>query len=589
VSRLGRAVAVMAARGGRAPLQAADVALGVVIGAAAAIVGGGAAVVELAAVLGGHGAIRLSVQGVAHGVIGWHRHAGNPRLAFPAALRAALPGPVLMYVAVGIVALALVGLGALFLALYARRPSARERDKAERRERGLASPRKLARAFPAGPGRLVVGRTLQGAKTVTLPTELSLGAIMGPRTGKSSSAVGHVLDAPGPVLATSSKPELLLATALGREERSGQASLAYDPLDICGWPTPVRWNPLSGCESPSVAMRRAEALMAGTSTENVTNGGFWKAAGTMLLRCVLHACALEDGDVAQLRQWVADPRAGDLVDVLGGSPTARAWLHDAELMTRQHGETLESVALTTAVALDCLALPEVAEACSPPPGEGFDPVAWLGSGGTLHVVAPDAEAASVAPLTAAFVDEVVISARRIATARPAGRLEPPLRLVLDELPNICPLPRVVEYISDGGGRGIQIVWYAQSRYQLVRRFGPDGAKVLLDATSAMLFSGGLQDAELLRDLSGMLGQLDVRHRSWGADRSGQASWTEQVREVAVMDSADIFSLGAFEALMLAGGVGGALVRVVPWWERPDAQAIRAATEQAVARTAGKVA
>jgi len=83
----------------------------------------------------------------------------------------------------------------------------------------------------------------------------------------------------------------------------------------------------------------------------------------------------------------------------------------------------------------------------------------------------------------------VIAARRIATARPGGRLDPPLRLVLDELPNICPLPRVVEYISEGGGRGIEIVWYAQSRYQLVRRFGPDGAKVLLDATSAMLYAG----------------------------------------------------------------------------------------------------
>jgi len=579
----------MSVQGGRAPLQAVDVALGIVIGAAGAIVGGGAAVVELAGLLAGHGAVRLSVQAVAHGVIGWHRHAGNPRLAFDAPLRAVLPGPVLMYVAVGVVAVVLAGFGALCFALYARRPSARERDKAERRSRGLASPRKLAGAFPTGPGRLVVGRPLAGGKAVTLPSELSLGAIMGPRTGKSSSAVGHVLDAPGPVLATSSKPELLLASALGREKRTGKATLAFDPLGICGWPTPVRWDPLSGCESPSVAMRRAEALMAGTSTENVTNGGFWRAAGTMLLRCVLHACALEDGDVSQLRQWVADPSTADLVDVLGGSPTARAWLHDAELMTRQHGETLESVALTTAVALDCLALPEVAEVCSPPPGEGFDPAAWLTSGGTLHVVAPDAEAASVASLTAAFVDEVVIAARRIATARPGGRLDPPLRLVLDELPNICPLPRVVEYISDGGGRGIQIVWYAQSRYQLVRRFGPDGAKVLLDATSAMLYSGGLQDAELLRDLSGMLGQLDVRHRSWGADRSGQASWTEQVREVAVMDSADIFSLGAFEALMLAGGLGGAVVRVIPWWERSDAKEIRAASEQAIARTAGKAA
>ena len=579
----------MQTQGTKPPLQALDVVLGVVIGAAVAVLGGAGAVVELAAALGGHPGVHLSAAGLVHGVTAWHRHLGDPAAAFAAPIGPALPGAALMYLAVALVAVGLVALAAGGLALYARRPSARQRDKQARQRQGLASARKLAKAFPPGPGRLVVGRPLHGGKAVTLPAECSLGAVMGPRTGKSSSAVGHVLDAPGPVLATSSKPELLLATALRREERTGSPTLAYDPLDICGWPAPVRWSPLAGCETANVAMRRAEALMAGTSTENVTNGGFWKAAGTMLLRCVLHACALDDGDVAQLRAWVADPRAGDFIDVLGSSPAARAWLADAELMTRQHGETLESVALTTAVALDCLALPEVAEVCSPPPGEGFDPAAWPASGGTLHVVAPDAEAASVAPLTAAFVDEVVISARKIASSRAGGRLDPPLRLVLDELPNICPLPRVVDYISDGGGRGIQIAWYAQSRHQLVRRFGTDGAKVLLDATSAMLFSGGLADAELLRDLSAMLGQLDVRHRSWGADRSGQASWSDQVREVAVMDPADIFSLGAFEALMLAGGLGGTLLRVVPWWERPDAERVGSAQREAVGRTAGKVA
>ena len=163
----------------------------------------------------------------------------------------------------------------------------------------------------------------------------------------------------------------------------------------------------------------------------------------------------------------------------------------------------------------------------------------------------------------------------------------PLRLVLDELSNICPLPASSNTAADGGGRGIQIVWYAQSRYQLVRRYGADGARVLLDATSAMLYCGGLQGAELLRDLSGMLGPLDVPHRSWGVDRSGQASWSEQVREVAVLDSAYIFSLGMFEALMLGGD--GALVRVIPSWERSDVTAILAASDQATARTAGKAA
>ncbi len=573
----------------RAPMQGTDAALGVLVGGAAAVAGTAAGVVELAAFLAHRQAVPLSVQGMAAGLIGWHAHAGDPRAAFPVPIRAGLPNASGMYVAVAIVGLVLTAAIAGVLMIWARRPSAKDRDAQERRRQGLANPRKLAKAFPPGVGRLVMGRPLDGGRPVTLPAELSLGAIMGPRTGKSSSAVSHVLDAPGPVLATSSKPELLMATALEREKRTGQTTLAYDPLGICGWPNPVRWDPVRGCENASVAMRRSEALMAGTSTENVTNGGFWRAAGTMLLRCVLHACALEGAGAAELRQWVADPKSADLAEVLGASLTAKSWLHDAELMTRQHGETLESVALTTAVALDCLALPEVVDVCSPPPEEAFDPTAWLNSGGTLHVIAPDAEAASVAPLTAAFVDEVVISARKLAARHPGGRLNPALRLVLDELPNICPLPRVTEYISDGGGRGIQIAWYAQSRSQLVRRFGMEGAKILLDATSAMLYSGGLQDAELLRDLSVILGQLDIRTRSWGSDRTGMSSWSEVIREKPVMASAEIFALKPFEALMVAGGLGGTPVRLIPWWERPDAKRVRASQGQALASTGGKVA
>lgn len=548
----------------------------------------GVGTVKLAAAFAGHGGVKIRAGAVAHGLIGWHNHVGDPRVAFAQPLRAALPGPLGMYLAVALVGTVVAAIVVLAGIIVARRPTTMARAKQQRRRRGLAPARKLVRAFPETTGRLVVGRPSAGGKPIALPAELSLGSLMAPRTGKSSSAVGHILDAPGPVLTTSSKDELVLATAVARERQTGHATLVYDPLGVCSWPETVRWNPVVGCEDAAVAMRRAEAFMAGLGA-GVANATFWKAAGTMLLRCALHACALEGGDVGVLRAWVSDPSSGDLGDVLASSPSARAWRADAEMMIRQNGETLDSLALTTAVALDCLALPEVAEVCSPPPGASFDPGTWLGEGGTLHVVAPDAEAGSVAPLTAAFVDEVVIAARKAALATPAGRLEPGLRLVLDELPNICPLPRLVNYISDGGGRGIQICWYAQSRYQLVRRFGAEGARVLLDATSAMLYSGGLQDGELLRDLSAMLGHIDVRQRAWGGDRSGRPSWSDQLREVPVMEPADIFALPAFEALMLAGGVGGTVVRLQPWWERPDAVAIAAGRKEAMARTTGRVA
>lgn len=315
----------------------------------------------------------------------------------------------------------------------------------------------------------------------------------------------------------------------------------------------------------------------------VTNGGFWKSAATMLLRCVLHACALDGAGVDTLRRWVADPKDLDLLDVLRGSPVARAWLHDLALMTRQHGETVESVALTTAVALDCLALPNVAQACSPRPEEAFDAAGWISGGGTIHVVAPAAESASVAPLTAAFVDDVVVAARALAMARPDGRLDPPLRLVLDELPNICPLPQVDSYLADGGGRGIQICWYAQARSQLIERFGRDKASTILGATSVMLYGGGLHDPELLKDLSTMLGQVEVRTQTRTTAGTGMSSWSEQVRQVPVLEPAEIYRLAQFEALLMAGGTGGSLVRVKPWWERTDAPAVRAGIEDALRR------
>lgn len=571
---------------GRPPTQGFEVLATAVLGLVGLAFVAGVGLVELAGALAGHVGLPVSLSVVLHGLWAWRHHLGDPRQGFGPGLASELPGPARMYLAATAVAGLGTAAGVVSTRIYARRPPCPDAHRAERHRRGLASPHRLAKAFGrATPGRLVIGRALRGGAAVSIPMEYSAGMIVAPRHGKSSSAVAHILDAPGAVLATSSKPELLLVTAKARERTTGQMTYAFDPMGICSWDHPVRWNPIAGCEAAEVAMRRAEALMAGASTEAMTNGSFWRSAGMMLLRCVLHAAALEGAGVTQLREWVANPGGAELGDVLATSTTARTWLHDAELMTRQAGETLEGVALTTAVSLDCLALPAVAAVCSPSPGQSFDPTAWIRSGGTLHVVAPDAEATSVAPLTAAFVDDVVMAARALSVVSPDERLDPALRFVLDELPNICPLPRVTDYLSDGGGRGIQLIWYAQSRHQLIRRFGATSTRILLDATSAMCYGGGLQDSELLRDISAVLGRLDVRHRTYGGDRHGGIpSWSEQIRETAVMDPAEIFALAPFEALLVAGGVGGALMRLVPWWERPDAAELRQSLVEARRRS-----
>jgi type IV secretion system protein VirD4 len=504
--------------------------------------------------------------------------AGLAAIAAGAIIRAKLLAAGLDPKTATIAALLLAGLiASVGWCLWARFGSTHlDRGRAERHRKGLATARQLAEAFPPVEHGLALGTPIGGGRALVVAPNRSVGLLMAPQSGKSSAAIPWILDAPWCCVASSSKPELLFTTAELRTASTGSTTLVFDPLDICGWPELVRWSPVAGCEEPAVAMRRAAALVAGMSTVGMSDGGFFKDAASILLRVCLHAAALSGGGVGQVRSWVGDPYDVALQRLIVRSPFASEWMADLKALTLSHGKTVQSIALTTNNALDCLALPDVVRMCSPAKGEGFDPADWLRTGGTVHVVAPDAEAASVAPLTAAFVDELVLAARAMAARSAAGRLIPPLRLVLDEVPQICPLPHLVNYVADGGGRGIQIVWMAQTMDGLSRVFGRDGAGAIVAATSVMCY-GATQDLSLARDICGMLGQVEMRTttRSHQTDRAGVGS-AEHIQRLDTVEPADILRLRTGEALMLAGGVGGAFIRL-PWWKkRRDARAIEAA-------------
>jgi hypothetical protein len=100
----------------------------------------------------------------------------------------------------------------------------------------------------------------------------------------------------------------------------------------------------------------------------------------------------------------------------------------------------------------------------------------------------------------------------------------------------------------------------------------------------MLYGGGLNDPELLRDVSSMLGQVVVRQRTAMTDRLGFRSFGEQLRPAAVLEPAEFYRLAPFEAVMLTGGAGSDLVRLVPWWKRGDVGAVRDSIEQAKKRS-----
>lgn len=87
----------------------------------------------------------------------------------------------------------------------------------------------------------------------------------GPRSGKTASLACHALDAPGALLVTSTRTDLLENTSAVRRV-AGRVDV-FNPTGLGGLDSPVRWSPLDGCVDLAVAHRRAADLIPPSSGE----------------------------------------------------------------------------------------------------------------------------------------------------------------------------------------------------------------------------------------------------------------------------------------------------------------------------------
>ncbi|MDN6016889.1 MAG: type IV secretory system conjugative DNA transfer family protein, partial [Bifidobacterium mongoliense] len=146
-----------------------------------------------------------------------------------------------------------------------------------------------------------------------------------PRSGKGLHLViPAILDAPGAVVCTSTRPDNLTATMRARA-RIGRVAI-FDPQHLAeGLPAGMCWSPIRGCENPQTAMIRATGLAAGTglSSGGVDSGVFWEGKTRSALQALLHAAAIDHRSPAELFRWTLDPvAAADAVAILNAAPTA---------------------------------------------------------------------------------------------------------------------------------------------------------------------------------------------------------------------------------------------------------------------------
>jgi type IV secretion system protein VirD4 len=434
----------------------------------------------------------------------------------------------------------------------------------------------LANAKPSDVGYRI-GRSR--GTDVWASVEDSILVIGPPRSGKGAHIViNAILDSPGPVVTTSTRPDNLTATLRARQ-RVGPVAV-FDPQQLAlGVPAGLRWSPIRGCEDPLTAMIRAAGLAAGTglAAGGVDGGGFWEAKTRTALQALLHAAALDHRTPAELFRWTLDPAAAhDAVAILLSTPAAATgWGDSLQAMLEADPRTRDSIWQGVSLSLGALADPRVLDAVSPGEGESFDPEGFLRSNSTLYLLATGAGSNNSAALVSAFVEDLVETARRLAARSAGARLDPPLLLALDEIGNLAPLPSLPNLMAEGGGTGITTMPVLQSLAQARTKWSENAAGTIWDSSIVKVVLGGASNSRDLHDLSTLIGERDESTDSTTVGDRGSRSAQRSIRRVPVMPPDTIRTLPFGTGLIMLRAAPPVIASLQMWTGRPDAKTLLA--------------
>lgn len=279
------------------------------------------------------------------------------------------------------------------------------------------------------------------------------------------------------------------------------------------------------------------------------------------------------------------------MQILSTDPRAAHGWADA-LSTEIHADprTRDSVWMGVSLALDCLADPKVMDAVTPQDGEDFDPEQFLQAGGALYLLGTAGGAAGAGPLVAAFIEDLVETAKRMAARMPGQRLDPPLLLALDEIGNLAPLPSLPMLMSDGGGSGITTMPVLQSMAQARSKWGHDDAGTIWDSSIVKIVLGGGSVAADLKDISALIGERDEETDSVSVGDRGTRSVQRSTRRVPIMPPEALRQLPFGTAAVLLRSAPALITDLRAWEGRKDAARLkndRAAIEALLRDTGGQ--
>ncbi|MFD9701266.1 type IV secretory system conjugative DNA transfer family protein [Lentzea sp. NPDC059081] len=532
-------------------------------------------------------------------IVGWARHLSDPGAGWPADPR---PGPAALTYSLTLVVLAAelalwTRVFAWRLRIYQRRAEQRtglaEHHAVQKRLGAKAVTKDAVRMRPSLAGSPDISADDAGALFARWPNtnegiygshEDSKLVVAPVRMGKTGrQAVSDVLRAPGALVATTTRFDLIELTIMERTRRG--SVWVFDPEGRVPWPENLRWNPIRGCEDFDVALRRAVAICSARPLEDTKNGGYFSGKSEGVLAAMLHAAALSGSSLGTLWLWTTSQsyRPAQILETdERAAPAIADGLRNLLDSLKSTSDTSGAGGIysTLELLLRPLTSPTIMRSLTPQAGDTqFDIDTFIRSGrDTLYMVSRGRKN-SAAPMVNALMVEVLHRAD-ILSQRPTAeqlsvpaygdlRLDPPLRIVMDEAANITPVDDLSARLADSGGRGIQIYVYVQNFSQLRQRWGAEEAIEIWDCASIKLVLGGLSNSKDLLALSDLLPEriIDQASVSTGSAARDQVTISPWRQRALTVDA--IRELRDGEALLFYRNLRAAKVDLPGWWETTD--------------------
>lgn len=348
---------------------------------------------------------------------------------------------------------------------------------------------------------------------VSAPPERSVLVLGPPRSGKTSCIViPSILSALGPVVSTSTKPEVMIRTAPARS-RAGELML-YDPTGTVDRPAhvaPLTWSPVSACAQWSEAMLMSKLMVsastASSSSSNVsrTLDDHWHERAHSLIATLLHAASIDDEPMSTVLKWIdrhqPDPALSILKDA--GSEYARGLLDGIDRTDEREQSGIWSTASGVLNAYRSDA------AIATTTGEPFSARDWAEGSGTIYICASARHQSLASPLVVGLLSEIRTACYEHAASDQSA---PPMLFALDEAANIAPLADLPQQLSEGGGQGLLTLVCLQDMSQARARWGPE-ADGWFSLFGSKLILPGIMDVRTLEMISKLAGDREISRTS----------------------------------------------------------------------------